>query len=170
MADIANKLNKESEGLAASFVEVKTNTNDFGVALTEATKSMAEFSQQYKKTAEDIPAATKGIMASLKAALSKAGGAFKKVPGLAKMAALGPLGAITSAATLLFKQLLEVSNTIASISKDTGLVGKQLKGLTKEIKLASSGLYAYNMSMTDTAKQAAALQQSLGGTVKIQEQ
>ena len=170
MADISNKLNKESLDLAGAFVEVKTNTSDFGVALTDATKSMAEFSEQYKKTAGDIPKATKGIMDSLKAALGKAAGAFKKVPGLTKLAALGPLGAITGAATLLFKQLLQVSDTIASISKDTGLIGKQLKAVFKEVKLASGGMHAFGMSMEDTAKQAVALHQSLGNTTKVTHQ
>jgi hypothetical protein len=167
MADISNKLNKESADLAGTFVEIKTNTSDFGVALTEATKSMAEFSQQYKKTAEDIPAATKGIMASLKAALSKAGGAFKKVPGLTRLAALGPLGAITSAATLLFKQLMQVSDTIADLSKSTGLVGKQLKTVFKEVKAGAAGMHAFGIGLKEAGVQASALIDSLGNANKV---
>ena len=167
MADIANKLNKESESLAGAFVEVKTNTSDFGIALTDATKRMAEFSEQYEKTSKAIPNATEGIMKSLKNAFAKAGGAFKKVPGMAKMAALGPLGAITSAATLLFKQLMQVSDTIAGISKDTGLIGKQLKAVFKEVKLGAGGLHAFGIGLADAGKQASALVDSLGNANKV---
>jgi len=168
MADISNKLNKASSDLAGTFVEVTENTRDFAEALSAATGKLADSVKDSTEEFGKMENKLSGVANTLKGIFSKAGGAFKKIPGLSKMAALGPLGAITGAATLLFKQLLEVSNTIASISKDTGLVGKQLKGLTKEIKLASGGLYAYNMSMSDTAKQAAALHQSLGGTVKVQ--
>ena len=167
MADISNKLNKESVDLAGTFVEVKTNTSDFGVALTEATKRMAEFSEQYEKTTRSIPEATKTIMQSLKAALSKAGGAFKKVPGLTKLAALGPLGAITSAATLLFKQLMQVSDTIADLSKSTGLVGKQLKVVFKEVKAGAAGMHAFGMGLKEAGAQASALIDSLGNANKV---
>ena len=170
MADISNKLNKESLALAGAFVEIKTNTSDFGVALTDATKKMADFSEQYAKTTEGLNEKTKGIAETLKNIFSKAGGAFKKIPGLTRLAALGPLGAITGAATLLFKQLLQVSDTIASISKDTGLIGKQLKAVFKEVKLAAGGLHAFGMSMEDTAKQAIALHDSLGNTTKVTSQ
>ena len=167
MADIGNKLNKESKDLAGIFVEVKTNTSDFGTALTDATKRMAEFSEQYEKTTRSIPEATKTIMQSLKAALSKAGGAFKKIPGLTKMAALGPLGAITSAATLLFKQLMQVSDTIADLSKSTGLVGKQLKVVFKEVKAGAAGMHAFGMGLKEAGAQASALIDSLGNANKV---
>ena len=167
MADIGNKLNKESKDLAGIFVEVKTNTSDFGTALTDATKRMAEFSEQYEKTTRSIPEATKTIMQSLKAALSKAGGAFKKIPGLTKMAALGPLGAITSAATLLFKQLMQVSDTIADLSKSTGLVGKQLKSVFKEVKAGAAGMHAFGIGLKEAGVQASALIDSLGNANKV---
>ena len=167
MADISNKLNKASEDLAGTFVEIKENTTDFGVALTEATSKMADFTEQYVKAVDGLGDKTKGIAETLKQIFSKAGGAFKKIPGLTKLAALGPLGAITGAATLLFKQLLQVSDTIAQISKDTGLIGKQLKGLFKETKLAAGGLHAFGMSLQDVGKQAAAIHEAMGGTANV---
>ena len=60
-----------------------------------------------KKPRKDYSSeATKGIMAVTKGLLSlRPAVRLKRCRALAKMAALGPLGAITSAATLLFKQL-----------------------------------------------------------------
>ena len=54
MADISNKLNKASEDLAGTFVEIKENTTDFGVALTEATSKMADFAEQYVKAVDGL--------------------------------------------------------------------------------------------------------------------
>ena len=167
MADISNNLNKASKEVAGNFIHIKENTADFSVALTDATSEMEKFTQQFKAASDSIKKDTDGIAKTLTNTLKAAGGAFKRLPGLSKMAALGPLGAITSAATLLFKQLMQVSDTIASISKDTGLVGKQLKAVFKEVKLGAGGLAALNISLTDAGKQAAALQQSLGNTTKV---
>ena len=167
MADISNKLNKESENLAGSFIHIKENTADFSVALTDATSEMEKFTQQFKAASGSFKQETEGLAKTLSNALKTAGGAFKRIPGLAKVAALGPLGAITTAATLLMKQLMQVNSTIASISKDTGLVGKQLKGVFKEVKAGAAGVAAFNISLADAGKQAAALQQSLGGTAKV---
>ena len=52
MADISNKLNKASEDLAGTFVEIIVNTTDFCVALTVATSKMAEFTELYVKAVD----------------------------------------------------------------------------------------------------------------------
>ena len=167
MADISNKLNKASEDLSGTFVEITETTRSFSEALITATQSLADSTKAQANELEKMEKSLGGVSNTLKGIFSKAGGAFKKIPGLSKMAALGPLGAITGAATLLFKQLMQVSDTIASISKDTGLIGKQLKAVFKEVKLGASGLAAFNISLADAGKQAAALQQSLGNTTKV---
>ena len=99
---------------------------------------------------------------SLSSVASNIGGMFKKIPGIGKLAAGGPIAAITGVVGLLVKQLLQVSDTIAEISKDTGLVGNNLIKMKKNVIDATAGLHVYGISMKDVGKQASALVDSLG--------
>ena len=69
MADISNKLNKESENLAGSFIHIKENTADFSVALTDATSEMEKFTQQFKAASGSFKQETEGLAKTLSNAL-----------------------------------------------------------------------------------------------------
>ena len=188
MADIGNQLGKASEDLTKQFTNMGSVVETFASGMQESMEKLAESmgvaieDEEKRKKQNDrlwkiklkefrlVKGLTKAwqkitpLMNKFHGLVSKL---TAKIPGLNKLGKGGLLGAMATGIGLFVKQLVAVSDMFAGISKDTGLIGKNLTVISGSVTKASAGLQAWGISVKDVGKQASALVDSLGNANKV---
>ena len=139
-------------------------------AIGKVNNAFEKFSSRIPVIGKTIQKGFENFMGSFEGLMDKVYGRIQRAGagGRGAMAGAGILGAAgVAAATLLGRQFNQIEKSSISISKATGLTGKDLEGVRTSMIEAQNASYQLGISMEESAAASSALVTSLGNFRKI---